>query len=275
MIAARGSRIPHPGSRIAGEHVAQRSRTAREASRDSTMSGRSAIRDRAITIVRMSSRALRRLSLAALTLACLGVAAQSAAQEVPAEEQPIGKFAADVRGTFPKFKQDAGLAADLGVSTANLPTRAFGIVAGAHWYPARIRRVTLGVGGEMVVARRGHTLAPSEEGGPDGPTVNSRFASVSPQVSLNIGSRDGWSYISGGMGSSTFTAERADAPLPPQEGRSRTINYGGGARWFSKKHLALSLDLRFYSIDGQEATASRPAVPHMRLFAFSVGAAFK
>ena len=29
----------------------------------------------------------------------------------------------------------------------------------------------------------------------------------------------------------------------------KTINYGGGARWFAKPHLAFSLDVRFYAIN--------------------------
>jgi hypothetical protein len=66
-----------------------------------------------------------------------------------------------------------------------------------------------------------------------------------------------------------------DTPLPPQESRTRTFNYGGGARWFSKKHVALSLDLRFYAINAQLQTTARPAVSRMTLVVFSVGAAFK
>ena len=29
----------------------------------------------------------------------------------------------------------------------------------------------------------------------------------------------------------------------------KTINYGGGARWFTKTHLAFSFDVRFYAIN--------------------------
>ena len=37
-------------------------------------------------------------------------------------------------------------------------------------------------------------------------------------------------------------------PLPVDEDPIGTINYGGGARWFAKKHMAFSLDVRFYEI---------------------------
>lgn len=224
----------------------------------------------------MISRATRLLlTLIAAAALLIGTARRTAAQDVPPEDQPIGKFAADVRGVFPKFKQDPNIAAGIGVTALNLPTRALGFVVGAHWYPAHLRLMTLGFGGEVMMAGRNHMLAPATTGAAPGPTVHSRISALSPQVSFNFGKRQGWSYISGGIGRSSFTAERQDAPLPSQESASKTINYGGGARWFSKKHVALSVDLRFYAINPQEKTATRPAFPRMTLMAFSVGAAFK
>jgi hypothetical protein len=205
----------------------------------------------------------------------LGIVHPAGAQDLPPEAQPIGRFAADVRGTFPKFKQDPLIATGLGVTTANLPVRAYGVVVGAHFYPARLGVVTFGVGGEMLVSRRSHTLAAATATADPGPTVDSRFTALSPQVSFNFGAREGWSYISGGIGSSKFTAERKDKPLTGEPAGSKTINYGGGARWFSKKHVAFSVDLRFYAINPQLATADRPAAPRMTLWAFSVGMGFK
>ncbi len=73
-------------------------------------------------------------------------------------------------------------------------------------------------------------------------TVNTRFSAVSPQISFNFGARDGWSYISGGIGRGTLTTQRVDEPLPDPESGTKTINYGGGARWFAKKHLAVTFD---------------------------------
>jgi hypothetical protein len=210
----------------------------------------------------------------ALTI-LLACATGAFAQDVPPEDQPIGRFAADLRGAFPKFKQDPNIATGIGVSPLNLPARALGFVIGAHVYPAHLGGVTLGLGGEMIVARRSRTLPAAKEGGAAGPTVQSHMSSITPQISFNFGRRQGWSYISGGIGRTAFTAERADTPLPPQESRSRTFNYGGGARWFSSKHLALSVDLRFYAINAQEQTALRPAFSRMTLTAFSVGMGIK
>ena len=224
--------------------------------------------------MRMLSRSTVWLSplAAIIVVAC---AAGAAAQDVPPEDQPIGRFVADVRGAFPKFKQDSNIATGIGVLALNLPARAFGVVVGAHWYPTHLGAMTIGLGGELIVAGRNRTLPAATAGGTPGPTVQSHMSSVTPQVSFNFGKRQGWSYISGGIGRTAFTAQRADAPLPPQQSRTQTFNYGGGARWFSKKHIALSVDLRFYAISPQEQTAGRPAFSRMTLGAFSVGAAFK
>jgi hypothetical protein len=224
---------------------------------------------------RISCRVIRLIILFSLTAAIVGSPRVVAAQDIPPENLPIGRYVADARIALPKFKQDPSIATGIGVTTLNLPTRAFGFVVGAHWYPARLGIVTFGIGGEIVTARRGHTLNTGTETTPVNVTVNSRFSAISPQISFNVGSRDGWSYISGGIGSSTFTAERMDKPLPDQESRSKTINYGGGARWFAKKHLAVSMDLRFYAVNPQLATATRPGFPRMTLVAFSFGAAIR
>ena len=218
---------------------------------------------------------MRRLIPGLLAAMFLGAIGEAAAQETPPERLPIGRFVADARVAFPKFPDDPAIASGIGVTVPNLPGRAFGLVAGAHFYPARLGKVTIGFGAEVTAARRGRTLDTGTEDEPAETTVNSRFSALSPQISFNFGSRDGWSYISGGIGWSTFTAERADAPLPDQESRSKTVNYGGGARWFAKKHLALSLDLRFYAINPQEPTSTRPGVPRMTMMAFSVGAALR
>jgi hypothetical protein len=221
---------------------------------------------------RMRPRLLPLPALVAIVLA--GVAATVEAQDGP-DTQPIPRLAADARGAFAGFKQDAAIASGIAVTAPNLATRGFGVVFGAHVYPLRRGVVSLGVGGEMLLSRGSRTLEPATAGAPPGPTVRTRFSSLSPQVSFNFGKRNGWSYISGGIGRSTFTAERQDAPLPDAESGSKTINYGGGARWFVKEHLAFSVDLRFYAVNPAEAAGGRPARPRMTLMVFSAGASFK
>jgi hypothetical protein len=187
--------------------------------------------------------------------------------------EPIGRYVADARMTLARFKEDPGVAAAIGVRPVNLPTRGLGIVVGAHLYPLRGRRVALGIGAEFLSARDRRTL-PTAEDEEEGPTVETRLSSFSPQLSLNFGKRDGWSYISGGIGSALFTAERIDEPVG--EGtRAKTINYGGGARWFTNKHLAVSVDLRFYSIAAQPGSATRPPFPKSRMMVISGGVALR
>jgi hypothetical protein len=119
------------------------------------------------------------------------------------------------------------------------------------------------------------SLAPQVEGGTSSPAVTTHFSALSPQLSLNFGGRDGWSYLSGGMGWAAFTTELEASPVAETDGRTRTINYGGGARWFAKAHLAFTFDLRFYRIDPQDAAPGRPAYGGRRMMVFSAGISVK
>jgi hypothetical protein len=222
-----------------------------------------------------ASRATRSLVLLGFALWLFGAGTARAQEPLPDDPHPIGHFAADVRAAFPKFKADALTAAGIGVQPGNLPTRGYGFVVGAHWYPVRLGIVTFGVGGEMIRARRGRTVKSGTAAAPVEVTVNSRFSSLAPQISFNFGRREGWSYISGGIGSSKFTSEKKELPLADPETGSKTINYGGGARWFAKKHLAVSMDLRFYAVNPEEATALRPARSRKTMVTLSGGLAFK
>ncbi|MGB2715854.1 MAG: hypothetical protein WBC51_16855 [Vicinamibacterales bacterium] len=188
--------------------------------------------------------------------------------------QPIGRYVVDARITLARFKEDPGIAAAIGVRPVNLPTRGLGFVVGAHLYPLRGKRVALGLGAEFLAARDHRTLPTADAAEEEGPTVETQLSSFAPQLSLNFGKRDGWSYISGGIGSATFTAERTDEPLG-EGSRARTINYGGGARWFTNKHLAVSVDLRFYSVAAQPGSTTRPAFPKSKMMVISGGIAFR
>ncbi len=205
---------------------------------------------------------------------CLAMAVPAAAQQ----KEPLPKFAADIRGMFARHKVEPDIAKGLGVDNANLPVRSFGLVGGAHVYPLRGRTVALGFGGNIVLARGSRTLETKEddvEQPTKGPTVRRHFRSFSPEISLNFGHRNGWSYISGGFfGRSKLYLDVADAPAtdPPYR---KTLNYGGGARWFTAEHIALSVDFRWYSVAEQPATTGVVFQPRTTLLVLSGGIAIK
>ncbi len=211
---------------------------------------------------------------ALLFCTCLAIAAPAAAQQ----KEPIGPFVIDIRGAFARHKAEPSVATELGVPPANLPTRTLGLVGGIHVYPLRSRRITLGVGGNVVMTRGSkslETVEDDEEEPVEGPAVRRRFTTLSPEISLNFGHRNGWSYISGGMfGRSKLYLEREDSPVTDAPYRS-TINYGGGARWFTSNHIAFSVDFRWYSVAEQAASPGSVAQPRTTLLVLSGGISFR
>jgi hypothetical protein len=232
------------------------------------------------------------MNRAALALgACLCVPAAVFAQEpvppLPLPVEPIAPFVLDARAVVPFFKRDPLVAAAIDTEPGNLPNRGLGLSVGGHVYLLRGKSVALGLGGDLLLGARGrHTVQPETEDGPEGPTYVTRMTAVTPQLSLNFGRRDGWSYVSGGIGWGTLSIEQEDEPYDDSPARVRTINYGGGARWFASKHLAFNLDFRFHQMAAQEAAAGdvqlvppdepilltgRPAIPATRLIVLSLG----
>jgi hypothetical protein len=206
-------------------------------------------------------------------LVFLALAAPAAAQQ----KEPLPVFAADIRGMFARHKVEPDIAKGLGVENANLPVKSFGLVGGAHVYPVR-RKVSLGLGVNIVLARGSRTLDVLGEDGvtmTKSPTVRRHFTAFSPEISLNFGHRYGWSYVSGGMfGRAKLYADRLDDPATDAPTR-KALNYGGGARWFAAKHLALSVDFRWYSVAEQLQTATVVFQPATTLLVLSAGIAIK
>ncbi len=182
------------------------------------------------------------------------MASPAAAQQ----KEPIGRFVADLRGIFARHKTEPEIAKGIDVTGPNLPIRSIGLAGGAHVYLWRIGRVRLGVGVEGVFARGTRTLDLAAADGKTttkGPTVRRHFTSIAPEVSLNSGGRNGWSYVSGGMfGRAKLYADRLDSPAkaPPMR---KSLHYGGGARWFINERIAFSVDVRWYSIVEQPPPA--------------------
>jgi hypothetical protein len=199
------------------------------------------------------------------------------ANRVNAQDPPprIGPFVFDIHATIPLFPNDLPqLAESRSLKLPELPGRGFGGQIGVHVYLLRWRALTVGVGGEAMVARA--SSAPPADLQTELRAVDEQLVSASPQLSFNFGTGKGWSYLSGGVGRSVWSLHEAgliagDADVEPRQ----TINYGGGARWFIKNHLAFSLDVRFYEIQPGTPVFPLPGSPRTRLLIIGAGISLK
>jgi hypothetical protein len=214
---------------------------------------------------------LIRQSLASLLFALVGVV-PAHAQEPPPR---IPMFVIDLHATFPRFPSEQALVDSRGLdSIAELPGAGLGVQGGLHFYPLRWRAVTFGIGGEVTL-NRARQQPPAESTGLV--AVEEKFLSAAPQLSFNFGTGHGWSYVSGGLGVSQWSVipDGRDEPYPSDTDRLKTLNYGGGARWFAKQHLAFSFDVRFYAISAGPPYLDHPGSPRHTLLIISAGVSVK
>ena len=227
----------------------------------------------------------------ALRVACLlaatasGVAAQ--------DDEPIGRYVFDIRGSTVGLGRNDELARVRRLRANQLPSRGTAVDLGGHVYFLRLGPVTFGLGASLLSAAA--HLPPVEPEDPtpggfpgfttgnpatdeeeemepiiEGLPVTSRFTAISPQISFNFGHRNGWSYVGGGLGVSRLNVY-PQQPTTPAQRRARTLNYGGGARWFLTPNVALSIDLRFFAISPLPEFGEQPGSPRQTLMAANVG----
>jgi hypothetical protein len=190
----------------------------------------------------------------------------------------IGPFVVDLHATVPRFPQDPQLASSRGMSVSELPGSGLGVQIGVHVYPIHWRAVTFGVGGEFATGRARQTpTAAQTTAQPALRPSTERFTTMAPQLSFNFGTGKGWSYISGGLGQSTWAVvPQGQEGFPADSEKLKTINYGGGARWFMKTHLAFSFDVRFYAINpGTPFFAGALGSPRTTLLVIGAGVSLK
>jgi hypothetical protein len=218
------------------------------------------------------ARVMRRLRTVAVAAATLVVAdAPVAAQDPP---PPIGPFVVDLRGSVPRLPNDPQLADSRGLDPRELPRQGLGLDLGAHLYLVKWRGVTFGIGGQLLIARA--RAGPRAAGPLVLRAVTERFTTVAPQLSFNFGDGDGWSYISGGIGPAIWSVvPDGEPPAATDDERLQTINYGGGARWFAKPHLAVTFDVRLYAINPGTPHLGRPGGPRTTLLVIAAGVALK
>ena len=219
---------------------------------------------------------VRQRRLAAIAIVAAIVIWRPASAGAQEETPRIGPVVLDLHGAMFKPPGSDQLAASRGLdSLAELPGIGFGATAGIHVYPLRWRAITFGLGGEFAVARAhsGPTLLAT---GTTGSGVTERFVAGAPELSFNFRGSNGWSYISGGIGLTVWQVvpdgqEVGDADLE----RLRTVNYGGGARWFVKKHLAFSLDVRIWQVDPGTPHLTFPGSPRANILLMAAGISVK
>ena len=218
-----------------------------------------------------------RVCVLAVTL-LMGAASIGLAQQ----NDPLPRAVADVRAS------SAGLTTGLGWTPTVpegtlIPGRGLGLEAGAHVYVARFRFGALGLGSTFLMAR-GKAAPPEPVSSSTTvtalPGIRTRLTSLVPQVSLNFGRRLGWSYLSGGLGRTRVTSEVVEplagtTPAPSESPWVRTINYGGGARWFINDHVGVGFDLRWHKLSVVPRTGTHPGAPRASLVTAGVGLVLK
>jgi hypothetical protein len=230
--------------------------------------------------MRMHMRAV--VTCLALVFALLS--RQALAQDPP---PPIPWVVVDVHGSFPRFPSDnPELALSRNMDVAELPGTGLGAQFGLHVYPLKTRVLTVGLGGELAIGHSSKTPlagAVSSTSGQPLRQSEEHLTTLSPQLSLNFGNGSGWSYLSVGLGTSNWSLSTEDlGDYPANSDRLKTLNYGGGARWFIKPHLAFSFDVRFYSISPGFAYTltvppytALPGTPHTSLLIIAAGISLK
>jgi len=215
-----------------------------------------------------------------LAVVCVFAGTIAGARAACAQEPPrIPRIVIDLHATVPMFPNDLQqLASSRGASPpltlTELPGWGIGAQAGAHLYLFTWKALTVGVGGEVMVARA--TSTPSDSSASTLRPVEERLVSAAPQLSFNFGTGHGWSYLSGGIGRSQWSLHPAGEPPGPADAEVLpTYNYGGGARWFIKRHLAFSVDVRVYDVQPGSSFGANSGSPRARVLTIGAGVSLK
>jgi len=191
----------------------------------------------------------------AVVIALAVTATPGAAQTV----SPPGPWIVDIRAATSSVPTDLTFypAGDATV----VPSRGFGLDVGGHIYLFNVGPSRVGVGANVVVIRSTATEPASREGDLPEERLSLNMRTVAPQVSFNFGSRDGWSYLSAGLGLASITTRVKGASTSERSsGQLRSINFGGGARWFLSPRLAFGFDVRAHKIGAASGDQPTPGV---------------
>ena len=215
-----------------------------------------------------------------LVLLALLVAAPAAAQ---APKEPLPRFVFDLHAGKVGLPTAEGWVPVVSAVTP-LPGRAWGLAGGANVYLLKLGVMTFGAGVHVATGRGNGKLltVPTARGAtpatptiPTIPIVTTQVTSLLPQVSMNFGHKLGWSYLSAGYGrtkvSSSKSAVGAIAGEVVPESWNPALNFGGGAKWFMKRHLGASFDVRFTKLSSRGETATLPSAKRTQMVTLAVG----
>ena len=204
----------------------------------------------------------RQWAAAVLIAAAAVMAAVPAAGQTPARPGP---WVLDIRGVTSAVPTDTTFYPTL--TSTIVPSRGFGVDFGGHVYLFNLGAARVGLGANVIGVRATVNAASTQsESAEPGQRVTLTLRAIAPQVSFNFGSRDGWSYLSAGLGLGSVSSRTENAsPGERESGRLRTVNYGGGARWFMTPRLAFGVDLRAYQLAAGDGT------PRVSVFAAGAG----
>jgi hypothetical protein len=211
-------------------------------------------------------------------IAALLISTPAGAQSSPSSSP--GPYVIDIRAPMSGVPRDSAFHPDLPANTL-LPKRGFGVGVGGHVYLTSLGIARIGVGADLLRVRgtgatpvadatsstattTPATTSTSALSANDQIDTETTITAIAPQVSFNFGTGDGWSYLSAGYGAADIRSSASGTPLGPlagrvtlvrDDGRAAAINYGGGARWFIRGHVAVGFDLRFHRV---AALGTRP-----------------
>jgi len=192
----------------------------------------------------------------------------------------------DVRGAATAIPSDGAFYPPVPSGTI-VPSRGFGLDIGGHVYLFKLGPARIGIGASLLRARGTASEATptgtTSQTTPAKPDVAATVTSVAPQLSLNFGAADGWSYVSAGVGraqvrssTSAFGTGASAQPAASVDGRSASsVNVGFGARWFTSSHVAFSFDVRFHMVSARSASGTAAATPKTTVTVGSVGISLK
>jgi hypothetical protein len=192
-----------------------------------------------------------------------------AAAQVP---EGLPRFAFDVHAAWVGLPTTEGWIPVVSSDT-EVPGRAWGLSGGANVYFVKLGVMTLGAGAQVATGRgKGEALTIINR---TTPVVITQVTNLMPQVSLNFGHKYGWSYLSAGYGRSKVSSSSSAVGTTPgvivPEAWNPALNFGGGGKWFMKRHLGFSFDVRFTKLGSRGATATIPSAKRTQMITASAG----